>query len=81
MINKRFQFIKPKPKKVDRDKLFDIDQKELIDYINRYDKVSLPQVAEFFFPAPLPYRNYFISSSRGSFGFTTEKFAKTAQIV
>ena len=62
-------------------KIYEINQKDLIDYVNTFDKVSIEKIAEHFFPAPLSYTNYFISRRQTSMGFTTEKFAKTAQIV
>lgn len=81
MKNNKFQFIEPKPKKFDENKLLDINHDELINYINGFDIVSISQVAEHFFPAPLSYRTYLMSPSRRSAGFKPEKFMKTAQIV
>ena len=72
-------------------------ERDLIEYIKPYDKVSIEKIAEHFFPAPFPYRYYFINRIRISMGFDPllwckfekienksdleVKLAKTAQIV
>ena len=72
-------------------------ERDLIECIKPYDKVSIEKIAEHFFPAPFPYRYYFINRIRISLGldpllwFKFEtivnksdlevELAKTAQIV
>ncbi len=72
-------------------------ERDLIECIKPYDKVSIEKIAEQFFPAPFPYRYYFINRIRISLGLdpllwfkfeTIEnksdlevELAKTAQIV
>ncbi len=47
--------------------------------INPHKIIAISIIAEHFFPAPLPYGNYFLSS--GSVGYHTDLFYKTAKIV
>ena len=81
MIPENVVFFPPKKDKNQEPKLFDIDQKKLFEYIDQYEKISLYQIAEHFFPAPLSYSTYLRSPSRRRMGFVPEKFAQTAQIV
>ena len=76
--------------------LFQQFERELIEYLENFEKVSIEKVAEHFFPAPLPYRYYFVSKIRKRMGFDPlswdkfdkindkseleTKFAETAQI-
>jgi len=43
-------------------------EKDLLEYITPYDKVSIEKMAEHFFPAPFPYRYYLVNKIRTNMG-------------
>ena len=55
-------------------------ERDLIEYIKPYDKVSIEKIAEHFFPAPFPYRYYFINRIRICMGFDPLLWCKFEKI-